>query len=85
MGCDTIITNLIALLGVPECGLRERHAFLNPLDLIWFVPAWGSKKDSREDGEWVWSVCLLAILLTVKPGSTYEPGFLCWCCSGVSS
>ncbi|TWJ73157.1 Phosphomethylpyrimidine synthase [Bacillus paralicheniformis] len=49
--------------------------FLNPLDLIWFVPAWGSKKDSGEDGEWVWSVCLPVILLTVKPGSSYEPGF----------
>lgn len=49
--------------------------FLNPLDLIWFVPAWGSKKDSGEDGEWVWSVCLPVILLTVKPGSSYDPGF----------
>ncbi|TWK86925.1 Phosphomethylpyrimidine synthase [Bacillus paralicheniformis] len=45
------------------------------MDLIWFVPAWGSKKDSGEDGEWVWSVCLPVILLTVKPGSSYEPGF----------
>jgi len=60
---------------VPDCGLREKHVFLNPLDLIWFVPAWGSKKDSGEDGEWVWSVCLPVILLTVKPGSSYEPGF----------
>lgn len=60
---------------MPECGLREKHVFLNPLDLIWFVPAWGSKKDSGEDGEWVWSVCLPVILLTVKPGSSYEPGF----------
>ncbi len=60
---------------MPDCGLREKHVFLNPLDLIWFVPAWGSKKDSGEDGEWVWSVCLPVILLTVKPGSSYEPGF----------
>ncbi|TWJ69378.1 Phosphomethylpyrimidine synthase [Bacillus paralicheniformis] len=45
------------------------------MDLIWFVPAWGSKKDSGEDGEWVWSVCLPVILLTVKPGSSYDPGF----------
>jgi len=60
---------------VPDCGLREKHVFLNPLDLIWFVPAWGSKKDSGEDGEWVWSVCLPVILLTVKPGSSYDPGF----------
>ncbi len=60
---------------MPDCGLREKHVFLNPLDLIWFVPAWGSKKDSGEDGEWVWSVCLPVILLTVKPGSSYDPGF----------
>lgn len=60
---------------MPDCGLREKHVFLNPLDLIWFVPAWGSKKDSGEDGERVWSVCLPVILLTVKPGSSYEPGF----------
>lgn len=60
---------------MPDCGLREKHVFLNPLDLIWFVPAWGSKKDSGEDGERVWSVCLPVILLTVKPGSSYDPGF----------
>jgi hypothetical protein len=29
--------------GARLSGLREKRRLLNPLDLIWFVPAWGSK------------------------------------------
>jgi phosphomethylpyrimidine synthase len=59
--------------GARLSGLREKRRLLNPLDLIWFVPAWGSKGfiivDENNN----------SFFLTAKPGSSLNPVFLCWC------
>ena len=56
--------------GARLSGLREKRRLLNPLDLIWFVPAWGSKGfiivDENNN----------SFFLTAKPGSSLNPVFV---------
>lgn len=64
MRAKSIITG-----GARLSGLREKRRLLNPLDLIWFVPAWGSKRfiivDENNN----------SFFLTAKTGFFFEPGF----------